>query len=158
MRAVATLAAPRDIASPVTVSTDAGETRVGEVMGTPAYMPPEQALGRTDKTTDVFALGAMLCEMLTGISAGGDLDAAIARLDNCAFDAEVVELARTCIAKDPVVRPQDAGVLATRISAYLEATQSQLDDFARTLTPRIWPGGSGRRGWDTASSRTASAR
>jgi len=41
----------------------------GSLMGTPAYMPPEQAQGRVDKLderTDVFALGAILCEVLTG--------------------------------------------------------------------------------------------
>ena len=115
-------------ASVVTLSNDAGDTRLGEVMGTPAYMPPEQALGRTDKTTDVFALGAILCEVLTGLPAGNDLKAAQTRLDNCQFDAKIVELAKTCIARDPASRPQDAGILAARVSAYIEATQSQLEE------------------------------
>ena len=41
----------------------------GSVMGTPAYMPPEQAHGRVanvDETSDVFALGGILTEILTG--------------------------------------------------------------------------------------------
>ena len=42
-------------------------TMVGMMVGTVAYMPPEQALGRTpDARSDLYALGAMLYEMVTG--------------------------------------------------------------------------------------------
>ena len=75
-------------------------TQAGAILGTPAYMPPEQAIGAIDqigKHSDVFGLGAILCVILTGkppyaaadaesnrqLAARAKLDDAFARLDTC---------------------------------------------------------------------------
>jgi serine/threonine-protein kinase len=58
-----------EVAEPLTLEQPAHETSHGATLGTPAFMPPEQARGLhhlVDMRADVFALGAVLCWMLTG--------------------------------------------------------------------------------------------
>jgi WD40 repeat protein/tRNA A-37 threonylcarbamoyl transferase component Bud32 len=127
-----------------TVRSAAGdETSEGQAMGTPAYMAPEQARGEVDlldERCDIFGLGAILCHVLTGQPpfTGGspsevharamraDLGGAFARLDGCGADAELVGLAKACLAAEAAGRPRDAGVLAVAVTAYQQAVQERL--------------------------------
>jgi serine/threonine-protein kinase len=113
--------------------------------GTPEYMPPEQARGEADQLDarcDVFALGAILCKILTGqppyVGPGGealrlqalmaDLTGAFARLDACGAEPDLVQLARHCLAAKREDRPADASAVAAAMTAYLGGVQERLKE------------------------------
>jgi len=88
---------------------DATGTLAGAVVGTPAYMSPEQAAGKSlDARSDVFSFGAVLYELLAGTRAfTGDSTAqilsAVLRDDPRPFEApnDVRQIVKRCLAKDP---------------------------------------------------------
>src|SRR5262249_25374461 len=114
----------------------------GSVLGTPAYMAPEQARGDVeliDERADVFGLGALLCDILTGQppfpgradeatrrAQQAHLEDALARLDGCGADAELVDLARRCLAARPEGRPRDARAVAEELKLYLNSVVARL--------------------------------
>jgi eukaryotic-like serine/threonine-protein kinase len=100
--------------------TSPAVTRLGVILGTAAYMSPEQAKGRAaDKRADVWAFGAVLYEILTGRRAfEGEGVSALANVMHVepAWEAlpaglapSVVALLRRCLAKDPKKRMRDIG-------------------------------------------------
>jgi hypothetical protein len=117
------------------------QTRAGTVLGTPAYMAPEQARGEvTDARSDVFALGGILCAILTGRPPFGgqttlevirqagaaDLADTEARLNGCGADAELLALCRRCLSRDPADRPADGQAVADAMTTYLNGVQERL--------------------------------
>jgi eukaryotic-like serine/threonine-protein kinase len=123
-------------AAPVPAAADAvadtlpllGGTAAGTVIGTPAYMPPEQARGEpVDARSDVYGLGAILYALLARRPPHATLAAAMesAPPPLRAIDPEIARplesICSRAMAKDPAARYPSALELAADVGAYLDA-------------------------------------
>jgi serine/threonine protein kinase len=117
-------------------------TQAGSLVGTPAFIAPEQALGEIEKVnerSDVFGLGALLAVILTGKppyvgetseavrvqAVRGKLDDCFARLNASGAEPELVALCKQCLAFEPADRPADAGAVAQAVAGLRAAADER---------------------------------
>ena len=99
----------------------AAATQMGVIMGTAAYMSPEQARGKTvDRRADIWSFGVVFYEMLTGVRpfGGEDISLTLASVMKSDVDVETLPpdlpetlrtVLRRCLEKDPLQRIRDVG-------------------------------------------------
>jgi serine/threonine protein kinase/Tol biopolymer transport system component len=149
-----TLAAPSGPLTPSTLSSLPTEeqplTAEGTIVGTCQYMAPEQLEGKEpDARTDIFALGAVLYEVLTGRRAftgqnQASLIAAILSSDPAPVSRlqplcppSLDRVVAKCLAKDPDERWQSAGDLATELKWIAQGASAT--EVPERRTRRLWP-------------------
>ncbi|MFN7952819.1 MAG: protein kinase [bacterium] len=135
-------------------------SQTGDLMGTPNYMAPEQADGRiheVDRLSDVFSLGAMLYELLTGSPPfhGASLaetlrqvlfeDPPPMRTLNPKVDPEVERIALKALEKDRSNRYPSAGALADDIDRFLQG--AEISVAAPSVLTRVTKTVKRKRAW-----------
>ena len=130
-----------------TITTPA-MTRAGMILGTAAYMSPEQARGKTvDKRADIWAFGAVLYEMLTGRRAFEDEDVSMTLSKVLQrepdFDAlppsvpaRASQALRVCLRKDPKQRAGDIRDVRLALEGAFETVGTQTTAMATTAASR----------------------
>lgn len=132
--------AKREVQIASDVSTVTALTIAGAVLGTPAYMSPEQAMGDTgDQRADVFSFGVLLYEMLAGARpfAGADTPSTLRQIlykepepvikHNPAAPAPIVALIADCLKKDREERLSSMTEVIARLDAAAPAPGRRFD-------------------------------
>jgi eukaryotic-like serine/threonine-protein kinase len=135
-----------------TLSHAPTETTRGFIMGTPAYMSPEQATGQeTDKSTDIWAFGCVLFEMLGGRRAfSGEstteiIGAILGREPNWAslpqdVPEDIRRLLRRCLEKDPARRMHHIADARIELDDTLSTRTGHTPEQSSASRRRLWIG------------------
>ncbi len=140
--------------NPDEVTLASSHTAAGVVMGTASYMAPEQVRGEaTDPRTDLFAFGAVLYEMLSGVRAfrrdtAAETMTAVLKDDPPELSDPVrlvspalERIVRRCLEKDPEQRFQSARDLSFALSALSgteSSTMARAAAVSRRTPPLLW--------------------
>lgn len=125
----------------VTEVTDKELTQTGLLIGSPNYMSPEQGLGQDiDQRSDIYSLGCMIYQMLTGVKpfdADNSIDIVLNQIEKPApalvdagylFDEPIEKLVAKCLEKNPCDRFENMDALKTEIESNL-ASKSEARRF-----------------------------
>lgn len=102
------------------ISVNAGHlTEAGKVLGTPSYMAPEQSgePARVDHRADIYALGVVFYQMLTGALPGRDMEPPSKKVQ---VDVRLDEVVLRALEKNPERRYQQANLFKTRVETVAE--------------------------------------
>jgi serine/threonine-protein kinase len=117
------------------VQGDSGLTATGQILGTPGYMPPEQAADsskQVDEQSDLYSLGAVLFALLTGrppFQAASPMDTLLLVLDqepipprrlNSRIPADLESICLKCLQKDPRLRYESVDDLTQDLQRFLD--------------------------------------